>query len=41
MFIWGNDVYVIVDVNYVGVSFTKNSGVLKIQARKKPGGDLE
>lgn len=40
-FIWGNDVYLIVDVNYVGVSFGKQSGVLKIQARKKPGGDLD
>lgn len=40
-FIWGNEIYHIVDVNRVGVNFTKEHGTLTLQAKKKPGGILE
>lgn len=36
-FIWGNEEYVIVDVNYVGIGLD-NKGTLKIQAKKAAGG---
>lgn len=39
-FVWADDTYVIVDINYVGVDIEKNNGVLKIQAKKKAGGIL-
>ena len=37
-FIWGNDAYIIVDINPVGLNLNGTSGVLLIQAKKKPGG---
>ena len=37
-FTWGNDTYIIVDINPVGLSMDGLSGVLQLQAKKKPGG---
>ena len=37
-FLWGDDVYEVVDIDYVGVDFTQNFGTLKIQAKKAAGG---
>lgn len=36
--IWGNDTYVIADVNLVGVNIHGTSGVIQFQAKKKAGG---
>ena len=36
-FHWGDSDYVIMDVNYVGMNMFSNTGVLKIQAKKKAG----
>ena len=36
-FIWGNEEYTIIDVNYVGVGLD-NKGTIKLQARKTAGG---
>lgn len=36
-FVWGNEEYTIVDVNYVGIGLD-NAGVLKLQAKKTAGG---
>ena len=36
-FIWGNEEYTIIDVNYVGVGLD-NKGTIKMQARKTAGG---
>lgn len=37
-FIWGNEEYVIVDIDFVGVGLD-NRGVLKLQAKKTAGGN--
>lgn len=37
-FVWGNDEYTIVDVNYVGVGLDER-GTIKLQARKTAGGE--
>lgn len=37
-FEWGNETYFIVDVNRVGININGEYGVLKLQAKKKPGG---
>lgn len=37
-FEWGNETYYIVDVNRVGIDINETHGVLKMHARKKPGG---
>lgn len=39
-FIWGNEVYFIVDVNRVGVNINDEYGVLFLQSKKAPGGIL-
>lgn len=39
-FVWAGDTYFIIDINYVGVDMDENSGVITIQAKKKPGGIL-
>lgn len=36
-FVWGNDEYLIVDIDWVGVGLD-NAGTIKIQAKKVPGG---
>lgn len=38
IFVWGNDTYVIADVNLVGVNINGTSGTISIQAKKKAGG---
>lgn len=39
-FVWADDTYVIVDLNYVGVNLSRESGVIVVQAKKKAGGIL-
>ena len=39
-FIWGNEVYKIIDVNHVGVSLDGSHGTLTLQAKKASGGLL-
>lgn len=39
-FVWGNEVYEIVDVNRVGVNEINESGTLTLQAKKAAGGIL-
>ena len=36
-FVWGNEEYTVIDVNFVGVGLD-NAGTLKLQAKKTPGG---
>ena len=38
IFVWGNDTYVVADVNLVGVNIHETSGVIQLQAKKKAGG---
>lgn len=38
IFVWGNETYVIADVNIGGVNIHGTSGVLQMQAKKKAGG---
>lgn len=38
IFTWGNETYVVADVNLVGVNMAGTSGVIQIQAKKKAGG---
>lgn len=38
VFTWGNETYVVADVNLVGVNMAGTSGVIQIQAKKKAGG---
>jgi len=38
IFVWGNDTYVVADVNLVGVNIHGTSGVIQLQAKKKAGG---
>jgi hypothetical protein len=38
IFVWGNETYVVADVNLVGVNIHGTSGVIQIQAKKKAGG---
>lgn len=40
IFVWGNDTYVIADVNLVGINMAGTSGVIQLQAKKKAGGVL-
>lgn len=37
-FIWAGETYVVIDVNYSGVYYLKNAGVLVQQCKKMPGG---
>ena len=37
-FNWGNETYIVIDVNRVGVNIGGNFGTLKLQAKKKAGG---
>ena len=39
-FIWANEEYMVVDINYTDVNEMNNSGVMIIQAKKAPGGIL-
>ena len=39
-FIWANEEYMVVDVNYTDVNEMNDSGVMIIQAKKAPGGIL-
>lgn len=39
-FIWANDIYSVVDISYEGMNIKGDHGVLRIQAKKEPGGDL-
>ena len=39
-FVWGNDTYVVVDINHVGVNHLKEHGVITLQAKKAAGGSL-
>ena len=39
-FVWGNETYVVIDINYVGVNQIRESGVLTLQAKKAAGGML-
>jgi hypothetical protein len=39
-FIWGDDTYVVIDVNRATMRIDGQSGVLTIQARKKSGGGV-
>ena len=39
-FIWGNEIYKIIDVNHVGVSLDGSHGTLTLQAKKASGGLL-
>lgn len=39
-FIWGNEVYKIIDINRVGVHLDETHGVLSLQAKKASGGLL-
>ena len=39
-FVWGNQEYTIIDVNYVGVGLD-NKGTIKLQARKTSGGEQQ
>lgn len=38
VFTWANEEYTVVDVSYAGTDIYSNRGVLKVQARKKAGG---
>lgn len=38
VFEWGNEMYVVADVNLVGVEISGSSGVIQLQAKKKAGG---
>lgn len=38
VFEWGNEQYVVADVNFVGVNMTGESGIIQLQAKKKAGG---
>lgn len=38
VFEWGNETYVVADVNLVGVNINGTSGVIQLQAKKKAGG---
>lgn len=40
-FIWGASTYIIIDIDYVGVTLDGDSGVIMYQARKEPGGEIE
>lgn len=40
-FLWGNEIYTVIDVGRVGVNIDGTHGVLSIQARKKAGGLVE
>ena len=37
-FMWGNDIYEVIDIDMVGVDITDSFGTLKIQAKKTAGG---
>ena len=37
-FVWGDQDYTIIDVNWVGVNYRTNTGTLKVQAKKTAGG---
>lgn len=37
-FEWGGEEYIIVDIDWVGVTFLQNFGTIKLQAKKAPGG---
>ncbi|MBQ1986061.1 MAG: hypothetical protein II230_07145 [Clostridia bacterium] len=39
-FIWANEEYMVVDINYTDINEMNNSGVMIIQAKKAPGGIL-
>lgn len=40
-FIWGNDTYIIVDINLNGMNLDGTYGTLKLQTRKAPGGMID
>lgn len=40
LFTWGTEVYVVADVNLVGVDMNGTHGVIQLQAKKKAGGTL-
>lgn len=37
-FIWAGETYVVIDVNYSGVYYLNNAGVIVLQCKKVPGG---
>lgn len=37
-FVWGDQEYTIIDINWVGINYKTNTGTLKIQAKKTAGG---
>lgn len=37
-FIWAGETYVVIDVNYSGVHYTRDAGVIVLQCKKMPGG---
>lgn len=39
-FVWGNETYIVIDIDRVGLNISGQAGVLKIQAKKKAGGQL-
>lgn len=41
IFTWGDEAYVVADVNLVGVNINGKSGVIQLQAKKKAGGSSD
>lgn len=39
-FVWGNQIYEIIDINYVGINLLTGDGTLKLHAKKSAGGML-
>lgn len=40
-FVWGDDTYTIIDIDWMGVNIDEERGVLRLQARKKAGGQVD
>lgn len=38
-FVWANEEYIVIDINYVGIDLINGRGTMTIQAKKKAGGE--